>query len=90
MRRVVCAAIRAEDGEVLLGIRHYSEDMARQMHERHDGVKFMHRVGVDQGFVDQCGVYMTRQEAYDIASQNGQIINPGIAVAGELYSECLY
>lgn len=34
-RRVVCAAIRAADGELLLGIRHYSKDMraARRLDE---------------------------------------------------------
>ena len=39
-RRVVCAAIRAADGDVLLGIRHYSPDMHRQISARHDGAKF--------------------------------------------------
>ena len=56
-RRVVCAAIRAADGEVLLGIRHYSRDMHRQIEARKDGEKFLHRHDEDQGFVDQRGIF---------------------------------
>jgi hypothetical protein len=89
-RRVVCAAIRAEDGDVLIGIRHYSHDMHLQMRARSDGAKFHHRNGEDQGFVDQHGVYMTRREAYDVAMQGGQEIDLGACVRDELYSEGLY
>lgn len=64
MRKVICAAIRAADGELLLGIRHYSRDMHNQIRHRVDGGKFEHRLDEDQGFVDQYGVYMTREEAY--------------------------
>lgn len=60
-RRVVCAAIRAADGEVLLGIRHYSRDMHAQIAARKDGAKFTHRLDEDQGFVDQFGVFMSRE-----------------------------
>lgn len=93
-RRIVCAAIRAADGEVLLGIRHYSRDMHRQIDQRHDGVKFTHRHDPDQGFVDQHGVYLTREEAYPIALANGQIARPDACGQGlegpKLYSEGLY
>ena len=73
IRRVVCAAIRAEDGDVLLGIRHYSEDMHKQIDARRDGGKFKHRHGDDQGFIDQHGVYMTRKQAFDVAESADQI-----------------
>ena len=93
-RRVVCAAIRAADGDVLLGIRHYSRDMHKQIEARRDGAKFAHRMDEDQGFVDQRGVFMGREEAYRIAAANGQIINfdaCGIGLdAPKLYSEGLY
>lgn len=98
-RRVVCAAIRAADGDVLLGIRHYSADMHRQIEARRDGEKFTHRHDDDQGFVDQRGVYMTREEAFGVAQAAGQIFDPlacgkGLNAAGEevpkLYSEGLY
>ena len=94
IRRVVCAAIRAADGDVLLGIRHYSRDMHKQITARHDGKKFTHRHDPDQGFVDQWGVYMTREEAYKVAEASGELVHPehcGDGLEGKkLYSEGLY
>lgn len=94
-RRVVCAAIRAADGDVLLGIRHYSRDMHRQIEMRRDGEKFTHRHDEHQGFVDQHGVFMSRAEAYQVARLAGQKID--IKHCGQdpddgwkLYSEGLY
>lgn len=97
-RRVVCAAIRAADGEVLLGIRHYSADMHRQIDARRDGEKFKHRLDHDQGFVDQHGVYMGRFEAFQVASSAKQIVRLeacGVGmyeglISDKLYSEGLY
>lgn len=98
-RRVVCAAIRAADGSLLLGIRHYSGDMVRQMTQRVDGRKFENRLDEDQGFVDQHGVFMDRFEAYRVALDAEQIINPNLCgfgidgtgvAAAKLYSEGLY
>lgn len=93
-RRVVCAAIRASDGELLLGIRHYSKDMHVQINLRGDGSKFVHRLDEDQGFVDQYGVFMSREEAYAVARLAGQITYPlacGEGLNGpKLYSEGLY
>ena len=94
MRRVVCAAIRAADGDVLIGIRHYSRDMHRQMQERADGAKFAHRHDEDQGFVDQHGVFMSREEAFNVAARAGQVVNVAACREGidgmKLYSEGLY
>lgn len=93
-RRVVCAAIRAADGSLLLGIRHYSRDMHEQINYRRDGPMFKHRHDEDQGFVDQYGVYMSREEAYQVALAAGQIKRPlacGYGLNGpKLYSEGLY
>lgn len=93
-RRIVCAAIRAADGDLLLGIRHYSPDMHRQIEARVDGAKFHHRLDEDQGFVDQFGKFMTREEAWSIAAAAGQIPYPdacGFGLNGpKLYSEGLY
>lgn len=88
--RVVCAAIRAADGDVLIGLRHYSADMHEQIRQRLDGGKFAHRHGDDQGFVDQFGNYMTREQAYRLALQNGQILRPEACRRDELFSEGLY
>lgn len=94
MRRIVCAAIRAADGEVLLGIRHYSADMHRQIEQRRDGAKFTHRHDEDQGFVDQHGRFLTREEAYQVAMAAEQITRPHACGEGlngmKLYSEGLY
>ena len=93
-RRVVCAAIRAADGSILLGIRHYSRDMHEQIEARKDGYKFAHRHDEDQGFVDQHGSFMSREEAFKVAAAVKQIIAPGSCGAGlngpKLYSEGLY
>tara|TARA_R110000868_G_scaffold74752_1_gene216270 strand:- start:847 stop:1137 length:291 start_codon:yes stop_codon:yes gene_type:complete len=92
--RVVCAAIRASDGELLLGVRHYSKDMHEQIDARHDGGKFRHRNDEDQGFVDQHGVFMGREKAYQVALAAGQIVCPEACGEGldgpKLYSEGLY
>lgn len=92
--RVVCAAIRAADGSLLLGIRHYSPDMHAQIAARHDGEKFKRRHDEDQGFVDQFGNYMTREQAYRLAHANGQLWRPEACGNGldgpKLYSEGLY
>lgn len=94
MRRIVCAAVRGMSGDVVLGIRHYSEDMWAQIARRSDGEQFKNRHDPDQGFVDQHGVYLTREEAYVVAQAAGQVVNPeqcGNGLDGpKLYSEGLY
>lgn len=93
-RRVVCAAVRAADGAILLGVRHYSADMHQQISERYDGAKFSHRHDEDQGFIDQHGVFLSREEAYCVAEEAGQIVRPDACGDGlkgkKLYSEGLY
>lgn len=93
-RRVVCAAIRNAAGDLLIGIRHYSHDMHVQIDARRDGPSFNHRLDEDQGFVDQHGVFMSREEAYKVATAAEQIIKPeacGVGLDGpKLYSEGLY
>ncbi len=94
IRRVVCAAVRAADGELILGIRHYSPDMHRQIAQRTDGAKFMGRHYEDQGFVDQWGQWMTREEAYQVAKDTDRLTFPEACATGldgdRLYSEGLY
>jgi hypothetical protein len=89
LQRVVCAAIRAGDGDIIVGVRHYSPDMIRQMTSREDGDKFEGRCGADQGFVDQWGGYLTREEAWEIAVRQNQIVRD-CGDSGVLYSENLY
>lgn len=93
-RRIVCAAIRAADGDLLLGIRHYSMDMHKQIEFRRDGKKFKHRGDSDQGFVDQLGKWVSRADAYQVALASGQLRYPEACGQGfdgpKLYSEGLY
>lgn len=93
-RRVVCAAIRAADGELLLGIRHYSADMRRNIEQRVDGAKFKRRGKDDQGFVDQDGKWLNRHDAYKVAAMADQIAhvdrNSADLDGPKLYSEGLY
>lgn len=90
-RRVVCAAIRAENGDVIVGIRHYSQDMHYQIQSRADGRRFENRFGDDQGFVNTWGEYLTREDAYVVACFNGQVIRQtAFTMDGKLDSEALY
>jgi hypothetical protein len=97
-RRVVCAAIRASDGELLLGIRHYSPDMHKQIEMRADGDKFKNKRDEDQGFVDQWGKWMSRREAYKVARSTDRLTFPEACAVridddgryDVLYSEGLY
>lgn len=93
-RRVVCAAIRADDGDLVLGPRHYDSRMWAQINARPDGEKFHHRGRGDQGFVDARGVYMDRHEAYEVAEAANQIVRPSACVSldgrMQLFSEGLY
>ena len=77
-----------------MGIRHYSADMRAQIAARRDGNKFKHRLDEDQGFVDQHGIWMTRHEAYYVATEAGQIVRGeccGHDLDGpKLYSEGIY
>lgn len=86
-RRIVSAAILMEDGLIIVGIRHYSPDMRATM-KRVYGDKY-HLKEKEQGFVDQMGVFLTREDAWKIAEKEGQIIR-NVAPYGTLYSENLY
>lgn len=93
-KRVWCAAIRADDGEFVVGMRHYDAGMFEAMAKRVDGGKFHHRSGQDQGFVDSSWQYLTREEAYVVAKAAGQVLVEGACCDGpngrKLFSEALY
>lgn len=85
-RRVVCAAVRnRSSGLVVCGPRHYDAIMREQMKlakgEWADGI---------QGFVDQHGVFMSREEAWVVARAAGQIARRVGGDGHKLYSENLY
>lgn len=90
-RLVVCAAVKLPDGFVVVGIRHFSPDMRASLAKMfgddwHQTVK---AAGKEQGFVDQWGVFMDREEAWKVAEAANQI-RFNVSCEGTLYSENLY
>lgn len=55
-----------------------------------DGERLPGWLSADQGFIDQYGVWMDRQEAYKIAEAAGQVKFGPEHSRGTLYSEDLY
>lgn len=90
-RRVVCAANRYGDF-VVTGIRHHCPVMRQQIdliglnNLRH----YAGDTGEEQGFVDQYGNYLTREEAMVIAQKRGQVTIGGTHDPKTLFSEDLY
>ena len=93
-KRVLCAAIRADDGTFVVSMRHYDEGMLDSVAKRPDKGKFYHRGGRDQGFVDSSWQYLTREEAYIVAMDAGQVLTERACCDGpngrQLFSEALY
>lgn len=87
-QRVVCAACRWPDGHIILGVRHFSADMRLSAYLQGYACD---AYGVEQGFVDQWGRFMTRGEAFEVAVARGVIHRrrPDFFY-GVLYSEELY
>ena len=88
-RVVVCAAVQNKEGKILCGARHWDSVM------RGIGVVDEQMIpewrGAKQGFIDQFGVFMDRQEAYEVAYAAGQIkYGCSGSIHGTLYSEDLY
>lgn len=90
-RRIVCAACRSsKTGLMVLGPRHMDNVMRLHVeltpdHTYHDFD--------EQGFIDQWGVYMDRQEAWNVAEASNQIVHRcggDTNKGGTLYSENLY
>ena len=91
--RVVCAAIKnTVTDEIILGVRHFDKFMLEQIERRehHQDRSIWKRA--EQGFINQLSEFLTREEAYIIAKENGQIIRPdgGSGDNKTLYSEMLY
>lgn len=88
---VVCAACRLEqDGETYLvtGARHFDKVMNNII--RHLPMK-LKWVNADQGFINQFGEFLTREEALEVVKNNGQPFDPERNVAKDaLFSEGIY
>ncbi len=86
-QRVVCAAILGKNGCLVCSPRHMDEIMREGMHNAYSSVFW---AGAQQGFVDQYGKFLTREEALVIAKKNNQIIRRCGGDDKRLYSENLY
>ena len=87
-RRIVCAANKFPDGTMILGVRHWDPIMREQARrigysEKSNGV-------CEQGFLDNYQSFVTREEAWVIANEAGQIIRRCGGDEGCLYSENIH
>lgn len=76
-----------EDGLIVTGVRHYSPDM-RALLSRIYGAGYHARVK-EQGFIDSRGQFLSREAAWKVAEENGQI-RYEVSRPGTLFSENLY
>lgn len=84
-RRIVCAAM-FKDGRIITGARHYDKIMRAQM-EASEGIAWWR--SCTQGFIDQFGDFLNREDAWKIAKA-GRQIKRQVSTPGTLYSENLY
>lgn len=89
-RRVVCAALKAQ-GSLVIGPRHYDHTMHEQIDVRvYSGEDRSWWRVADQGFVDQWGTFMTREEAWAVATAARQVLYGPHLPGGQLDSSDLY
>lgn len=86
--RVVCAANRHRiSGDIILGVRHFDTLMHMQID---NSIGRLSWVDSEQGFVNQRGEFLTREEAWIVAEKAGQVIHRCGGDGEKLYSENLY
>lgn len=86
-RRIVCAALKLPNGTLILGARHYDQAMINTARL----LGFDRIPNPEQGFIDQHGKFLTREEAWPIACASHQVIRRvGGNDQGQLFSENLY
>ena len=86
-QRVVCAACKYDNGVMLVGPRHFDAVM-RDQYERYGLTQDEGKCV--QGFLDQYGNFLTREEAHKIAVANGQRRYRCGGDETRLFSENLY
>lgn len=87
-RVIVCAANRNKAGLIVAGARHWDSVMRGVVLK--DGARPSEWFEAEQGFIDQAGVFLTREEAWKVAESAGQIKYAPDHSKGILYSEDLY
>jgi hypothetical protein len=87
---VVCAALRCiQDGILVLGVRHYDAPMHEHI-KRIRSIDPYALVNWEQGFIDNKGNFLTREEAWVVARDAEQIIRRVGGDGTKLFSENLY
>ena len=89
-RRVVCAANIFPDGTLFIGVRHWDFLMDSQLKTKSVTWKRLYLHKDQQGFIDQHGKFMSREEALAVAMATGQRIYRCGGDLNKLYSENLY
>jgi hypothetical protein len=93
-KRIVVCAANIHGGVIVLGPRHFDKTMHDQISQLDDGLAPTCSSFWEQGFIDQFGKFMDREEAYQVALKAGQINlhRPKSGGIGNtlLYSEDLY
>jgi hypothetical protein len=89
INRIVCVAIKYEDGTIISGVRHFCPAMRQLMLKINPDYKYWNKMKHEQGFLDKFSEFKTREEAYIIAKFANQIVRDH-HIEGELFSEHLY
>ncbi|UEM08027.1 hypothetical protein JL101_035850 (plasmid) [Skermanella rosea] len=83
-RRIVAAANRLSNGTIICGVRHWDMIMRLAVAQMID----VKKEGAEQGFVDNGGFFLTREEAWPIAEAAGQLLERApTGPRGILFSE---
>lgn len=90
---VVCAACRCPE-VTLCGARHWDRTMRTQWEKLSVACRLKYRQAVyEQGFINQFGEFLTREEAMIVAIEAGQAVDIKRGCGGDkdiLFSEGLY
>lgn len=91
-RYVAAVANRLEDGTIFLGVRHFCPLMRQNIDNwiKANGIEGNPRPRMEQGFVDQHGTFMDREEAMTVAVARGQIMRSVVGYGAALFSEHLH
>ena len=87
-RRVVCAAVKGGD-IIVVGPRHFDDTM-HMMISRFRKLTQREMFQGEQGFIDQWGKFMSREEALAVAIAAGQLRGEKNQPTHLLFSEDLY
>ncbi len=90
-QKIVCAAC-SNDEIILCGARHWDKIMNKQLDAIKKANPELRSSKFEQGFINQFGEFLTREDAMEVVKENGQPfdIERNGGSDKELYSEGLY